>query len=405
MRYFKFVLMHVLIDTFFIVGLVYVYLTGAAGSIVIREFPIVIVALFSIFIGIKNIGKLPIGEILGQISITLAMFFAYTKATQDNYDILASDIWFIRIVRGLVLLICFYVILNFIKRILNSFIKCAQIFYVANVERNFSIIESFIGATLKFKATIAIPIFNNVIRSCVKDLCDIARRTTNTSEGVEGAEPSAQQEMGSINSLISNLGNSKLGKASKWVFQLYMDYIDECVLLYCYKHQEKSVLRASLEAITVFLSNCIKIIEKMSVIIIMQVIIRIFLVGIGILLFFTVPAVTLRKTLIGFIIFKMLEFFIQDAIIEPLMMNRILETFGTFSYENDNALNKILDKFPVLNKIKKLQHSSEPDDLDITDDNTCKSEETAEESTVNVEETDKDVYQQEAEDRERETLL
>lgn len=403
MRYFKFILMHVLIDTFFIVGLVYIYLTGAAGSIVIREFPITIVAIFSIFIGIKNIGKLPIGEILGQISITLAMFFAYTKATQDNYDILASDMWFIRIIRGLILLICFYVILNFIKRILNSFIKCAQIFYVANAERNFSIIESFIGATLKFKSTVSIPVFNSIIRSCVRDLCETAKGIKSSSEEVEST---TQSETGSINELISNLGNSKLGKASKWVFRSYMDYIDECVLLYCYKHQEKSILRASLEAISIFLSNCIKIIEKMSVVVIMQVIIQILLVGAGILLFFTAPAVTLRKTLIGFIIFKMLEFFMQDAIIEPLMMNKILETFGNFSYENDSVLSKILDKFPILNKIKKLQHSSEPDDLDVTEtddstDNTNKSEETAE----NVEETDRNVYQQEAEDRARETLL
>ena len=73
--------------------------------------------------------------------------------------------------------------------------------------------------------------------------------------------------------------------------------------------------------------------------------------------------------LIVYLMVKILDFVIADAVIEPLMLQKILLAFNKFSYEDD-SFEAILSKFPVLNKIKKLQGIAEPDDLEQTMENT-----------------------------------
>ena len=357
MRYTKFILMHILIDVFFVVGLVYIYLQVVQGSILIRNLPITFFVVFIIFVAIKNVKNKPIPEILGEVFLTIAMFWWYVEATKNDYDILASHYWFINFVRGLLLLLCFYFIIEIIKRYLNSFIKAAQIFYSANKEQDYTIIGSFIGATLRFKSTISIPIFNKIIRSCLGEISDILNKYSHNKDD-EATENNSLEE------LFQNLKDSKLAKGGRWVITLYMDYVDECILVYCYQHPEKSLLRASIEAIGIFLKHGFEIIEKMSVIIIMQVLIKLLIGVFVIISIFTYKNITIKILLFGFIIIKLFEFIIQDAIIEPMMMQRILNTF--LKYSNDEIdLKSIIDRFPILNKIKRLQSKDEPDDLEV----------------------------------------
>jgi hypothetical protein len=80
------------------------------------------------------------------------------------------------------------------------------------------------------------------------------------------------------------------------------------------------------------------------------------------------------------------DFIIQDAIIEPMLMQSILSTFIKYDAEKGMA-NNIIEKFPILNKIKKLQGVSEKDD--VNDDNDMQNAEVNESAEVNTESHEK----------------
>ncbi len=408
MRYIKFILLHLLLDIFFTVGMVFIYIKGSEGSILIRDFPILVIVIAIILIGIKNFGSRPTFGIIGEVAITIAFYLWYMESTKDAYDILASNIWFVNIIRGLILLAGFYFILDVIKRYLNAFIKSAQIFYTANSKEDFSILECFIGATLRFKHTLAIPLFNKIVRNCADEI-------------VEGIKKIDNEPDGKVDEFLENLKDTKVVKASKWMLKKYTDYIDECVLVYCYVHPEKSMLRSTLEAISIFLKNGFKIIEQMAVVIILQVLLRIALTAVIIIALVSMANLTVTKILIGFIVIKIAEFIIQDALIEPLLMQKILNVFVKQEAELNSA-RSLLEKFPILNKIRGLQNSKEPDDTDdpVTTQEVDSQEEKPEESiksdvhqtteeskaeSETVRESIKDAFEREKEQRERETIL
>ena len=129
------------------------------------------------------------------------------------------------------------------------------------------------------------------------------------------------------------------------------------------------MFKSTLQALSIFFKNCIQIIKAMSAIVILQVIIKIVLGICAIAVIISYHAFSFSQMLIVYLMVKILDFVIADAVIEPLMLQKILLTFNKFSYEDD-SFEAILSKFPVLNKIKKLQGIAEPDDLEQTMENT-----------------------------------
>ena len=275
----------------------------------------------------------------------------YQYATAHDYDVLASSMPFMKFARSVILVICFFLILDIIKSYLMSFIKSAQIFYLAQDE-DITILDSFFGAVKRFKFTFAIPIFNTIIRSCIGEVLQFIQNHSKKKDD----EDTVEKDDNGFMELLGDIGDSGLGKLTKKALKLYTSYADECVQLYCYRHPEQSMFKSTLQALSIFFKNCIQIIKAMSAIVILQVIIKIVLGICAIAVIISYHAFSFSQMLIVYLMIKILDFVIADAVIEPLMLQKILEA--------------ILLKFPVLNKIKKLQSIAEPDDLEQTMENT-----------------------------------
>ena len=245
-----------------------------------------------------------------------------------------------------------------------SFIKSAQIFYLAQDE-DITILDSFFGAVKRFKFTFAIPIFNTIIRSCIGEVLQFIQNHSKKKDD----EDTAEKDDNGFMELLGDIGDSGLGKLTKKALKLYTSYAAECVQLYCYRHPEQSMFKSTLQALSIFFKNCIQIIKAMSAIVILQVIIKIVLGVCAIAVIISYHAFSFSQMLIVYLMIKILDFVIADAVIEPLMLQKILLAFNKFSYEYD-SFEAILSKFPVLNKIKKLQGIAEPDDLEQPMENT-----------------------------------
>lgn len=364
MKYIKFILVHVLLDIFFLVAMTYLYFRGASGSLLLRNLPLWFICAFAIFVCVKNVKYKGLFEAIGECALFIGMFMWYQYATAHDYDVLASSMPFMKFARSVILVICFFLILDIIKSYLMSFIKSAQIFYLAQDE-DITILDSFFGAVKRFKFTFAIPIFNTIIRSCIGEVLQFIQNHSKKKED----EDTAEKDDNGFMELLGDIGDSGLGKLTKKALKLYTSYADECVQLYCYRHPEQSMFKSTLQALSIFFKNCIQIIKAMSAIVILQVIIKIVLGICAIAVIISYHAFSFSQMLIVYLMVKILDFVIADAVIEPLMLQKILLAFNKFSYEYD-SFEAILSKFPVLNKIKKLQGIAEPDDLEQTMENT-----------------------------------
>lgn len=368
MKYIKFILVHVLLDIFFLVAMTYLYFRGASGSLLLRNLPLWFICAFAIFVCVKNVKFKGLFEAIGECALFIGMFMWYQYATAHDYDVLASSMPFMKFVRSVILVICFFLILDIIKSYLMSFIKSAQIFYLAQDE-DITILDSFFGAVKRFKFTFAIPIFNTIIRSCIGEVLQFIQNHSKKKDD----EDTAEKDDNGFMELLGDIGDSGLGKLTKKALKLYTSYADECVQLYCYRHPEQSMFKSTLQALSIFFKNCIQIIKAMSAIVILQVIIKIVLGICAIAVIISYHAFSFSQMLIVYLMIKILDFVIADAVIEPLMLQKILLAFNKFSYEYD-SFEAILSKFPVLNKIKKLQGIAEPDDLEQTMENTPESQ-------------------------------
>lgn len=364
MKYIKFILVHVLLDIFFLVAMTYLYFRGASGSLLLRNLPLWFICAFAIFVCVKNVKYKGLFEAIGECALFIGMFMWYQYATAHDYDVLASSMPFMKFARSVILVICFFLILDIIKSYLMSFIKSAQIFYLAQDE-DITILDSFFGAVKRFKFTFAIPIFNTIIRSCIGEVLQFIQNHSKKKDD----EDTAEKDDNGFMELLGDIGDSGLGKLTKKALKLYTSYADECVQLYCYRHPEQSMFKSTLQALSIFFKNCIQIIKAMSAIVILQVIIKIVLGICAIAVIISYHAFSFSQMLIVYLMIKILDFVIADAVIEPLMLQKILLAFNKFSYEYD-SFEAILSKFPVLNKIKKLQGIAEPDDLEQTMENT-----------------------------------
>ena len=363
MKYIKFILVHVLLDIFFLVAMTYLYFRGASGSLLLRNLPLWFICAFAIFVCVKNVKFKGLFEAIGECALFIGMFMWYQYATAHDYDVLASSMPFMKFVRSVILVICFFLILDIIKSYLMSFIKSAQIFYLAQDE-DITILDSFFGAVKRFKFTFAIPIFNTIIRSCIGEVLQFIQNHSKKKDD----EDTAEKDDNGFLELLGDIGDSGLGKLTKKALKLYTSYADECVQLYCYRHPEQSMFKSTLQALSIFFKNCIQIIKAMSAIVILQIIIKIVLGICAIAVIISYHAFSFSQMLIVYLMVKILDFVIADAVIEPLMLQKILLAFNKFSYEDD-SFEAILSKFPVLNKIKKLQGIAEPDDLEQTMEN------------------------------------
>lgn len=363
MKYIKFILVHVLLDIFFLVAMTYLYFRGASGSLLLRNLPLWFICAFAIFVCVKNVKFKGLFEAIGECALFIGMFMWYQYATAHDYDVLASSMPFMKFGRSVILVICFFLILDIIKSYLMSFIKSAQIFYLAQDE-DITILDSFFGAVKRFKFTFAIPIFNTIIRSCIGEVLQFIQNHSKKKDD----EDTAEKDDNGFLELLGDIGDSGLGKLTKKALKLYTSYADECVQLYCYRHPEQSMFKSTLQALSIFFKNCIQIIKAMSAIVILQVIIKIVLGICAIAVIISYHAFSFSQMLIVYLMVKILDFVIADAVIEPLMLQKILLAFNKFSYEDD-SFEAILSKFPVLNKIKKLQGIAEPDDLEQTTEN------------------------------------
>jgi hypothetical protein len=242
------------------------------------------------------------------------------------------------------------------KKFVCSYIKAAQIYSIGT---DSGVIESFGGCVASLKYTVSIPVLNSIIHSTVNDLfkgvfdkapsvsANASEVSDTSSEGLNAedvvVEPEATPAPSSISDrlqiFIDNVNSNPLVKMFKGIVKIYVDYIDECVLAYCYKHKELGVFKGCVGGLKSAIVHSGKLLEQVAIVVFVNVIIKIAVVVLYVWVVIKFIRFSFIELVVSFIGYKCVEFMIADSICEPLIMSSILKKFISYelSDEDDNS--------------------------------------------------------------------
>ena len=340
----KFYIIRIAINLLFVCLMCYFFVYGMNNNGMFHVIPASVLLVAGCVITYYNIPTKGLLNSTAELAVCAAMYFCYLKATVTEYDILASDMGFIRLIRGTIVLVGAIIIMKLFQQFVLPLLKYAEIYCGVN---DTGIMASAVGCMANFDSTLAIPAFDSILRKSFKEIFDTVQ-----SSGVVSND---SEEPSKFNNLLDNLQDTSLVQASKGLLKIYSEYPDECILAYCYKYPDVPIYKATLQATGIFLKNAPLIMGQIAALYVIGVAIRVIL--------WVVVAVFVIKygvfTLTNIFLYAMLGYSIQfilcNAIYEPILMNTIISTFLQKAEECEDDFEEEVKSFmPNLGKLKKL---------------------------------------------------
>lgn len=282
------------------------------------------------------------------------LFKAYKFGQSLKFDAI-PDIFFMHFLTGIIMIMLFIVALSWINNFIISYTKHAMIYIAASKEK-LTFKQVFTGIFHRGKTIFSVVILNYCIR---KGLAEIAKKVQDSLMGSSHTE-STQSESSNENSTeteeasnteettdgeevvtnhssfdLSEFINKLKGVFSNSVFASFLpiiktafDYVDECVLFYCYRFPEIPLRKAAFKAIAIFIEHPIDILKKVVSIVYAQKILKGAVTLVYFYLYLTSGHASFQTILTAFVFYYCIIFTIEDGILQPMLMLSILNTYG-----------------------------------------------------------------------------
>ena len=374
MRVLKFMVLHVAVDTAFVYLIVKIVLAWMSGNVIIAKLMPLTVLIVLIAIAFYNVQFQGLIRSIADVAVGFFMFILYQYSAETSYDILQSNVWFIVVVRGLIGLALGLGAFTIFRKIICAYLKAAQI-YCLSQERNISILGSLAGAALRFKFTVSIPVFNKIIHSIFHDLFEALTGNKSTSgtlqnSAIEGTPEDQAESVEMSNPILNNpiitrLQQTPVIRASKSLLKIYVSYLDECVMAYCYRYPDKGLFKGSLEAIQIALAKAVSIIGQIAILVFVNVILRILVIVAYVIVVIKFVHFQFVYLIVSLIMARCAIFILQDAICEPLLMTGILKKFCSYELTEEDkqtfSAEKLRELIPSFSKMDKFKDKDSQD--------------------------------------------
>ena len=170
----------------------------------------------------------------------LILLKCFIFGSQYGVELIGLNNWLIQLFCGISTALLFNAVLSLAQRTILLYLKHLQIASICVPDRNpNAVVFSRIGTVS------VIVILNKILRGLAKEIIDAIKN---------GACSSIE--------LFAEISHSTLAKGGKYVISKCFDYLDECVLAYCYTHPDDSLGSAAENAVVIFLENSATLLIK-----------------------------------------------------------------------------------------------------------------------------------------------
>lgn len=247
------------------------------------------------------------------------------------------DVWFTRTLVGVIGLTISIALFNWLKVTILFFMKSCSIYAVCFPDCD-SMHAALKGVLSRFDRVVEINIFNKLLRSALGELTDIITDLVSDSEDSQ------------ISFLVGIVEESKLGvlvKIGRRYATKTFDFVDECILGYCYQNPQLGLVEAAKQGVTIFLENSVKIVGKLFTISMLETVLRVLFYVAVILALLIFRRFNIMSLVVFYVIARGIAFIIEDAVLEPLLMSAVIKEFNTFTYVENSEMESVLrDKVP-----------------------------------------------------------
>lgn len=201
----------------------------------------------------------------------LILLKCFIFGSQYGVELIGLNNWLIQLFCGISTALLFNAVLSLAQRTILLYLKHLQIASICVPDRNpNAVVFSRIGTVS------VIVILNKILRGLAKEIIDAIKN---------GACSSIE--------LFAEISHSTLAKGGKYVISKCFDYLDECVLAYCYTHPDDSLGSAAENAVVIFLENSATLLIKTTTVCLTSAFIKIVIAIVETLLLLkTMPYVT-----------------------------------------------------------------------------------------------------------------
>lgn len=243
-------------------------------------------------------------------------------------------VWPIKLVGGCAVLASVYLVLEKLKEFLYFLFKSCTIWSLTHSEDRNNPFKAFKSILLNWQELIAVVTLNIAIRKALDALL-------------------SSQTFEEIPESIKKMENSKIGQLVKKVVLVTTDYADECVLAWCYSHDDK-ILSGCVNGIAIFIKN----IAKLMIAAIPSMVLSSVLRG-SLILFYVYQYIysygfSWETVVPAYICLLYLNKTVYVAIFEPFMMFNITRTYSKIS-DSVESMSDILAKLDSLDEISKIK--------------------------------------------------
>lgn len=186
-----------------------------------------------------------------------------------------------------------------------------------------TVIDSFKGVMKCYKSTALIPAANKIIRQALELLEDSVSNTNLN---------------GTLHHVLQVLEDKKLFRLGKSLLAAALDYLDECILAYCYKNNDLDMLQNSCKAIKLYMVHAPKMLLTTLSLVSVRFLINLFSFILFIIYIVQTQTYYVFSIIQIYIFYKCILFVFHDAFFEPLFLNKMVSTFIDF---DDSDINNI----------------------------------------------------------------
>lgn len=189
----------------------------------------------------------------------------------------------------------------------------------------------------RFKTVGTIVILNKVLRMVGSELIDVLKN------GTASEIP-----------LLNQLNDSVIVQKGMFIVKRCFDYVDECILAYCYVHSEESLGKAAEKAVVIFLENTGSFLIKTTTVYLTTFFIKFLVALLEFVILIRVFPLTFLNIIFIYLVIHVTGFVLADSIIEPLMLNKIIKEFCKLDLHDENNVSIFENISSVAHKLKSL---------------------------------------------------
>lgn len=266
--------------------------------------------------------KFILTRIITALTMAALVFFTYAFGADTLVQLMKWDNLFVRILGGTTASAAIYFLIEKIHTFVFYVLKSGTIWSICNPDVK-KMLEAARAVTLNWKEIFTIPVINTAVRDIFTQV-----------ESFIG-QPEASD-------IFAELNKYTLFKKCKYPVMKVFDYADECVMAWCYSHND-TLMTECMTGIFVFIKHLPEMLVNILPVVLIQIVLRIITALGCVYVYLRYIGFDMTTVMHAWIAAICVDYVLRDAILDPLFLPFIVRKYLQYKDETTESLSSVAE--------------------------------------------------------------